>query len=364
MSVEKGPDYDIPTMPATEREKTIEQLRLEEESRIREIEQQIDGWARQFFAILKDNFSATQETKPDLENLDQNKIDQLLQSFPKELVKTKHDLMYFLSRALKSFAKANTDFKNAEGGTSLCYRENKNTLYSLVAKALGRKEEDIEKFIYSKPIFYREDSDALQVLQIAEDTRKKLPPSFFQNPTKFVERLNLVERGEKEFARDIDDLAGAPYDFTRVKRYKKLVFKRVDLSKVNYGTEEIDEAQKIAGLLSDLGDQRIRVQNFVGFIYDQGNIYLVSEFIEGRNTQDVINEYGARANYEKGRYGGYFYEASEGREIVKKIEEHLESHHIDIAERNIIIDFKLGKEFIDPNSVKTMTIIDFETKKL
>jgi hypothetical protein len=76
---------------------------------------------------------------------------------------------------------------------------------------------------------------------------------------------------------------GIPYDFTRVKKWKKLVFKRVGLSRVDYGIEEIDEAKKAKIILDGLNDQRISVQNFYGCIYDQGNIYLVSEFIKGIN---------------------------------------------------------------------------------
>ena len=205
---------------------------------------------------------------------------------------------------------------------------------------MGYKEDSVEKLSYSKPIFYREDGDALHDLQISEDARKKLPPKFFQNPTKFIEALNLVERGGEEFGHDIDDLAAAPYDFTRVKRYKKLVFKRVDLSKVNYGTEEIDEAQKVAKLLGELGDQRVRTQNFVGFIYDQGNIYLISEFIP--NSENLWDS------------GGY-------NEEFDKISSALSKYHIDCKRRNVLVQYK-NKE-MNRGEEKAFILIDFETKK-
>ncbi len=349
MSFEKEHDYVTRAVSLPEREKTIEQQRQEEETRIKNIEQRIDDWAKQFFVIIKDYFLENEDVryaKPSLEDLDQNKVDQLLQKFPRELVKTKQDLKYVLSRVLKSFGKANIDFEGQENGKSLCYQKNIDTIYFLVAKISGYSEKVIEDISYLRPVFFREDKDALQDIQIKEEVRKTLPPKFFQNPTKFIEALDLIERGDTEFGHNIDDLAAAPYDFTRVKIYKKLVFKRVDLSKVNFATEEINEAQKIAALLHELEDLKIQVQNFFGFVYDQGNIYLVSEFVpNSENLWDHCIRFGRNV---------YMNEFDRITAVLK-------DHHIDLERRNVLIQYtnserNLGEE-------KTFVLIDFETKQ-
>ena len=128
---------------------------------------------------------------------------------------------------------------------------------------------------------------------------------------------------------------------------------------MRYGAEEIDEAQKIQQLLRELGDPRIIVQKFLGIIYDHGNIYLVSQFIEGENMQDIITEYTKnQIVYPMSLFG-----SAEGNQLLDKIEALLRARHVDLEPRNIIIKLKEGRSYLQPDSVERMTLIDFETSK-
>ncbi len=335
----------------TEKQEIKEVKRSVEEKRISRIEGRIYNWASLLFEMWKDHYLLTGEYIPEIDDYNHNRLDRAVKYLPKDLISNKKDLKYFMSKAFLKLGKLDNEFRE-ELGVGFSYIENQYTVCNVIAKAIGYKK-DLSKLAYLKPVLYREDESSYKEINIDDRLRDQLPARFFDNPTKFIEKLNVVDRDISGFGCSIGDFIGVPYDFTKIKKYKKLVFKRVDLTKVNYGVEEIDESQKIAKLLEELGDPRIKVQEFKGFIYDQGNIYLISKLIKAYNISDLLMGYGPFTDFS----------CSEGRDLGDKIKNYLKGVHVDIDDRNMLLELLSNKDYTDPDSVKVITIIDFETKK-
>lgn len=330
----------------------------EEEEKIRCIDQHFEEWTGQFLDLFiehSDGFHL-----PGFFDLDRERKEELHKAFPQDLIRTFADLEYFLSKALLFLGKNIGD--KYDCGAML------ETFFRFIDWNLCRNpsihvwSQHLLELFNGKPVFYRTGKQAFREIQLDEGARLELPESFFEDPTRFIEGLDLIERDKSEFGSSKADLLSSPYDYTRVKRFGNLVFKRVDLAKVGYGTEEIDKAKEIAGLLQGLADPRVTVQKFLGHIYDQGNIYLVSEFIEGETDRDYRADHTRLCDY-LARRPDDIYEKCEADKIVKSIREILAGRHIDLVDRNIMVELEEGKHYGEPDSVKKVTIIDFETKK-
>ena len=202
------------------------------------------------------------------------------------------------------------------------------------------RNESFKMYHMPYPILYRTDKDAYCEINIDSEECKKLPSEFFKNPTLFIEEeVFIIEREQGMLPHSMGDLLRLPYDFTRVKKYKDIVFKRVDLNKVRYGLEEIELALKLNNLLKDFGDSRFKVQMFLGYVYDQGNITLLSKYVDCSNYCDI----GGKNEEIKG--------------IIPKLQEYLKPFgYPDINERNLLVKFS------EPDIFEECTLIDFETK--
>ncbi len=343
--------------PFFDREITIEEKIRREEDRIREINRRINEYANLCFSHLKDYHKLENiydKEDPHVQKLLKT-IDDLASVFPFDLIEDIDDIKYIVSQCLVFFG-THRDGRTDPNDIKVNFNE---VIIGVIFDICRNKDVDesdvIQDFLdfldERYPVFFRQDTKRLRYIRIYESSQLQLPSEFFKNPTQFIEGLEFIERNIQEFAHNAGSLLDSPYDFTRVRKYRGLVFKRVDISKVRYGTEEIDEATKISDMLKSLNDDRIKVQNFLGFVYDQGNLYLVSEFIRGKNIHDI--KIGSK---------GDLFSDSEGDILKEKIVAFLKSVHIDIADRNIILELKEGKDYNDSDSVKTITIIDFETK--
>jgi len=307
-----------------------------EENRIRLIEKCIENWALSFFQFLTkiNNYSYAYS----LSNNDHELSNKIINEFPRHLIKNSHDIKYILSKIFINLGKLDLFYEN-QGIVSINYQHHRQLIESIISKSINVNNEVVETPIYSKPIFYREDHGALKYIKLDNDIKIELPKSLFNNPTKFVEELELIERDTHEFGKDIDDLFGVPYDFTKVKKYNDLVFKRVDLSRVNFGIEEIVQSERISKLLKGMCDSIFKVQDFVGFIYDQGNIYLVSKFVP-----NSINLFDCQ----------YY---SKEFELIKIF---LHEYHVDLEKRNVLVQYL--NEKMNVGEEKAFVIIDFETR--
>lgn len=330
----------------------------EEEEKIRSIDQYFEEWTGQFLELVVEYADGSNPVG--FQDLDRERKEELHKAFPQDLIRTFADLEYFLSKALLFLGKNIGD--KYDCGAML------ETFFRFIDWNLCRNpsihvwSQHLLELFNGKPVFYRTDKQAFREIQLDEGARSELPESFFENPTQFIEKLDLIERDKSEFGSSKADLLSSPYDYTRVKRFGNLVFKRVDLAKVGYGTEEIDKAKEIEGLLQGLADPRVTVQKFTGYIYDQGNIYLVSEFIEGETDHDCRADHAQLFAYAS-FIPADIYEKSEADKVERSIREILGGHHIDLEDRNIMVELKEGKRYGEPDSVKKVTIIDFETKK-
>lgn len=191
---------------------------------------------------------------------------------------------------------------------------------------------------YSDCLLFRNDKNADTIIDINKNYSSSLPEEFWKSPSDFIEDLNEIER-KGEFPYTIEDLFDSPYDVTRVKRYENLVFKRVELDKVVYAEEEIDEAKRIEQLVESWNGGRFVVQHFLGSVYDKGNIYLVSEYVkDSQNLWDL----------------GIWKDEDEVKEAFEYLREQLRKEHTDLAPRNVLATY-------DPNL--KLTLIDFETHK-
>lgn len=365
---------DATTADKAKKEVTPEDRELEER-RIKEEEQKVRYWTVEFFEVLKKYFLKNGSVCPGSRSLPARTIDRLAKEIPVESIKNQHDLEYFISQALLFFGLMNEKFQNSPKGKDI-YSEEVNDVFVDILQRVITFKGDLEKLISSPPVLYREDENGLKDVRIQRNFLAKLPMAFSKNPTRFIESLDCMGRdetkpifggyggqiglslgmhfgygGQKKSKRF---LGSEPYDFTRVRRYRNMVFKRVDLKKVAYGTEELDQAKEVGRIIERMNDPRIKAQNFVGVVYDQGNVYLVSEFIEGQNLNDWILEYGTEQ---------VSLADAEAVVVSRKLQDLLRGRHIDLENRNIIVDLDSGRSFRSPDSMRRMTVIDFETRK-
>ncbi|MFH1683849.1 MAG: HEAT repeat domain-containing protein [Candidatus Margulisiibacteriota bacterium] len=71
------------------------------------------------------------------------------------------------------------------------------------------------------------------------------------------------------------------YDIRKVCEYKGFVSKRIDPLAVNHPAEEIKVANRIGRKLQKAEDSRFKIQEFIGFVAEGGNFYLLSKKEEG-----------------------------------------------------------------------------------
>ena len=198
------------------------ETRHKEEEQVRAIEQRIDQWARRFFEILERESDAQGMHTPEWY---EETVDELIDTFSTELIQARRDVFYVVSRAFRVFGKLNDawDTQHADQSHTLCFRENTDQLYDIIMRAT-RFRGNRERILDAQPVFYREDEGALQDIQMTDEVIQQMPQRFFEHPTKFIERLALIERDASWLPTDIESVAGYPYDPTKIKKYKKLVF--------------------------------------------------------------------------------------------------------------------------------------------
>ena len=322
-------------------------------------------WADSFYETIKFVFLVIKKSKPiSLDDLNEKAIQNLIKCFPKDLIKTPRDLKFVMSKIAYYLGRLDVRFQNEPGGQALDYsfwahNDHIVMLSNLFVRILESIEyphpdykECVGSLLYDpNPLFYREDADALSEMDIDPAFENMLPPAFYENPTQFIENLPFIERLDMKKQNDsygnICSLLTASYDYTRVRRYKNLVFKRVDLTKVRFGTEEILQAEKIKQKICAINDSRIQVQSFVGFVYDQGNVYLISERVSNSINFNTLKHKSLSKQQEK------IYDQAFG-----KIKDAIEGHHPDLSPRNVLVQYKNKR--MKPGEEKTFVVIDFE----
>ena len=285
-------------------------------------------------------------------------LDHLREKFPSHSLCDDHDKMYVLSKLAIFFGCVFLRKKYATEETSTQFRQSVSLYFSLIAELLELK--DINRRVKMRPVFYRNDLDSCKQIALPFWLKLLLPNQFYKNPTRFIESLPVVERTLDAFSYDIIGLATAPYDYTRVRRYKNFVFKRVDFTKASHGLFEMNQAKIIEQSLKKLGDGRVFTQCFLGIIHDHGNTYIVSKYIKGKSLYELLLSTEDHMPTAKVHDSQWIYENSEGCRMFDSIKEHLQNIHTDIEKRNVLVELKKNKSFLDTNSVKRITIIDFE----
>jgi len=208
----------------------IKELKQEEEARIRALEAPLYDFARLFYAGLVDYFNDNDEVADSVEKLrDPDTLVDILKSSP---ITERRELRRNLSKMGIKWGRINDGDKVVE--EEFAIDESYHVLDGLVSKAYGFSPSAVAQVRLTKPIFYREDDGEFTHIDLSETALTKLPPRFFENPTKFIERCKNIDRDGSSRDYDIEDIFGMPYDFTKIKSYKNLVFKRVELNKVNF----------------------------------------------------------------------------------------------------------------------------------
>ncbi|MFH1849723.1 MAG: hypothetical protein ABH879_06055 [archaeon] len=327
--------------------------KVKEELELRQIETHLSQFARKFYDALVRRYNTAGDYPEAADELDCT--DELVSMFPPG--RSDQEIRYLLSKTGLKWGRINDqDQDNPEFATV----ETDHVLDEIVAEATERRPDQICDLRQTGPIFYRADVDMYGSIDIPADVQARLHARFFENPTRFIESCRLIGRGTEEFGSTIADIWGIPYDFTRVRTYKNLVFKRVELDKVRYAEEERDEAGRI-GQLIDGFDPRVGVQQTLGYVWDRGNVYLVSKRIPGESAYELQAVVGETARHAHMYGGSDLWGNSETEQMIKTLGQILQGEH-EFDHKNVIVELWPGKRYLQPDSVKRMTIIDFETK--
>ncbi len=360
-----------------------QQARFAEDERLRTRQSQLSQWVKSFAAV-----SDSLGYNENINHIEENTAFDLLRQFPEEFLECSKEreeiwkrlvshAYYFLGKHRPSRTDAvrhlhqflsvmGTVLKGkkdevlrhqfafrillvfaAENWYHICHESSARALPRDRSEMSGiglLKETDVSGKIHTwtheKPVFWNDEEDGLHDMDMAEEMLMQLPSSFCDNPTHFIENsAENIDRCSHTFAKEVQSLFCRPYDSSRVRQFENHVFKRVDILKVHHGTEEIDKAEEAKEAVEAIGDPRFRVQEFVGSVYDRGNIYLLSKYVPASmNLQD---------------HGGYKKELS----ILRRA---LENIHMDLEPRNVLVQFHDPKK--KRRQAKSFTVVDFETK--
>jgi len=150
------------------------------------------------------------------------------------------------------------------------------------SSALDSLEEDpkLQDVWDEPPIFFDQWTQAPTKFQVEDSILQLFPPSFFENPTLFMESLPNISRGHQMLpAATLNELLESPYDVSKVKTFKNLVVKRIEKDERN----EVSRAREAyqAG---------IPTPKVLGEIWHWGNQYALFEKLKALSLYAIIQE--------------------------------------------------------------------------
>jgi len=98
---------------------------------------------------------------------------------------------------------------------------------------------EIETLLKEQPIFYNEEKDVTQRIELEAEISKSMPKEFYDNPTRWIESQPNINRKYEEGylpqGESIAEFQEMPYDISKVKivtlpdkKARKVVIKRID----------------------------------------------------------------------------------------------------------------------------------------
>jgi len=149
---------------------------------------------------------------------------------------------------------------------------------------------EIETLLKEQPIFYNEEKDVTQRIELEAEISKSMPKEFYDNPTRWIESQPNINRKYEEGylpqGESIAEFQEMPYDISKVKivtlpdkKARKVVIKRIDPQEKT----EISRARKAY-------EAGIPTPKILGTIMDQGNTYAIFEHIDGHNLNSLPQE--------------------------------------------------------------------------
>ncbi len=140
---------------------------------------------------------------------------------------------------------------------------------------------DIKAVLQSQPVFYSEETNTQNCINLDPEIINFFPIEIFYNPTKWIESQQNISRHNKNGAlpkgENIQELLEMPYDISKVKR----IYLKKNNKELTLVSKRIDQNQSEIARAKAAYEAGIPTPKIVGEIEDQGNHYVLFENING-----------------------------------------------------------------------------------
>jgi len=209
-----------------------------------------------------------------------------MRNCPDRLSKYENELVYDLSHWIIALA-GSEQARRAQERAQRCSESSDAVRVFFLQRITAITEtsrEKIEPLLQQKPIFYKNEPNAEQKIEIDDEVMRLLPEDFFKDPTGWIESQPNIGRGEEGISSidSITQLFDVPYDASKVKE--------INLGSVKIVSKRISDPKEIMRAMRAY-NAGIPTPRVLGVIIDKGNLYAFFEKINGLNLNAVSEKW-------------------------------------------------------------------------